>query len=122
MEWIDYIPGDWKTEKLKNIFSFGKGLPITKDNLVEKGIPVISYGQIHSKINPGTKVIDDLIRYVSEDYLTSNPESLVDGESFNKTISAGTWVIPELELRHGENTVSVAGEGITTFSYREGRL
>lgn len=46
----------------------------------------------------------------------------VDGESFNKTISAGTWVIPELELRHGENTVSVAGEGITTFSYREGRL
>lgn len=46
----------------------------------------------------------------------------VDGESFNKTISAGTWVIPELELRHGENTVSVVGEGITTFSYREGRL
>ena len=46
----------------------------------------------------------------------------VDGESFTKTISAGTWEIPELELRHGDNSVSVAGEGGTTFTYREGRL
>ena len=46
----------------------------------------------------------------------------VDGESFSKTISAGTWEIPELELRHGNNSVSVAGEGVTTFTYREGRL
>ena len=46
----------------------------------------------------------------------------VDGESFHKTISAGTWEIPELELRLGENTVSVTGEGTTTFVYREGRL
>ena len=46
----------------------------------------------------------------------------VDGESFMKTVSAGTWEIPELELRHGNNTVSVTGEGTTTFAYREGRL
>ena len=46
----------------------------------------------------------------------------VDGESFNKTISAGVWEIPELELRHGDNTVSITGEGIVTFVYREGRL
>jgi hypothetical protein len=46
----------------------------------------------------------------------------VDGEFFHKTVSAGTWEIPELELRHGENTVSVSGEGTTTFKYREGRL
>ena len=46
----------------------------------------------------------------------------VDGESFTKTISAGTWEIPELELRHGDNSVSVTGEGSTTFTYREGRL
>jgi hypothetical protein len=46
----------------------------------------------------------------------------VDGESISKTVSAGTWEIPELELRHGENTVSVTGEGTTTFRYREGRL
>ena len=46
----------------------------------------------------------------------------VDGETFMKTISAGTWEIPELELRHGDNSVSVVGEGITIFTYREGRL
>ncbi len=46
----------------------------------------------------------------------------VDGEAFHKTVSAGTWEIPELELRHGNNTVSIAGEGTTTFIYREGRL
>ena len=46
----------------------------------------------------------------------------IDGESFQKTVSAGTWEIPELELWHGNNTVSITGEGITTFTYREGRL
>ena len=46
----------------------------------------------------------------------------VDGESFHKTISAGTWEIPELELRHGGNTVSVTSEGTTSFTYRPGRL
>ena len=46
----------------------------------------------------------------------------IDGESFQKTVSAGTWEIPELELRHGNNTVSVTSEGTVTFVYREGRL
>ena len=46
----------------------------------------------------------------------------VDGESFHKTVSVGTWKIPELEFRYGVNTVSVTGEGTTTFVYREGRL
>ena len=46
----------------------------------------------------------------------------IDGESFQKTVSAGTWEIPELELRQGNNTVSVTGEGTTTFTYRQGRL
>ena len=44
----------------------------------------------------------------------------IDGESFHKTVSAGTWEIPKLELRHGDNTVSVTGEGPTTFTYRQG--
>ena len=46
----------------------------------------------------------------------------IDGESFQKTVSTGTWEIPELELRHGNNTVSVTSEGNVTFVYREGRL
>ena len=49
----------------------------------------------------------------------------IDGESFYKTVSAGTWEIPELELRHDANTIStisITGEGSVTFIYREGRL
>ena len=46
----------------------------------------------------------------------------IDGESFHKTVSAGTWEIPELELRHGRNNVSATSEGTTTFTYRQGRL
>ena len=47
---------------------------------------------------------------------------VIDGEVFHKTVSAGTWEIPELELRQGSNTVSVTGEGITSFIYRQGKL
>ena len=46
----------------------------------------------------------------------------IDGESFQKTVSAGTWEIPDLALRHGNNTVSVTSEGTVTFVYKEGRL
>ena len=45
-----------------------------------------------------------------------------NGEAFAKTISVGTWEIPELELRHGNNSLSVTSEGVTTFTYKEGRL
>ena len=44
------------------------------------------------------------------------------GDTFTKTLSAGTWMIPELELQAGSNTVTVSGAGTTNFRYREGRL
>ena len=46
----------------------------------------------------------------------------VSGDTFTKTLSAGTWTIPELELQSGRNTITVSGSGTTTFRYREGRL
>lgn len=46
----------------------------------------------------------------------------VGTDSFQKTISSGTWEIPELQLSHGENTIKVTGTGTTTFKYREGCL
>ena len=38
------------------------------------------------------------------------------------TASAGTFQIPELELKEGDNTVTVTGTGNVTFRYREGDL
>lgn len=76
VEWIENIPSDWTIVPLKWIVKFGKGLPITKDNLVEQGVPVVSYGQIHSKTNSGTHLGKDLMRFVNEKYFQSNPSSL----------------------------------------------
>ena len=77
VDWIDTIPQTWHTSPLKALFSFGKGLPITKENLTETGIPVISYGQIHAKWNTGVTTHEELYRFVSEEYLDSNHDSLV---------------------------------------------
>ncbi len=82
IEWIEEIPDKWKIVKLKSLFTFGKGLPITKDNLIDKGIPVISYGQIHSKLTNGVEIQPHLLRFVSEEYLLSNPQSLVHNGDF----------------------------------------
>lgn len=82
IEWINQVPFDWEVKKLKYCFTFGKGLSITKDNLEESGIPVISYGQIHSKLNTGTSVNDSLIRYVNESYLRTDKSALVKKNDF----------------------------------------
>ena len=76
IEWIGEIPEHWEIHPFKAYYKTTKGLNITKENLVESGIPVISYGQIHSKLNSGTSICDELIRYVPESYLVNNPECL----------------------------------------------
>lgn len=76
VEWIDKIPSSWSIVPLKTMVSFGKGLPITKENLIEKGVAVVSYGQIHSKMNVGSHLNEELVRYVSDEYLQSNRNCL----------------------------------------------
>ncbi|MCW6662778.1 hypothetical protein NHG23_02615 [Aerococcaceae bacterium NML190073] len=46
----------------------------------------------------------------------------VGKDSFSKTVSAGTWEFPEMELQHGDNSIVIVGTGNTTFRYWEGRL
>ena len=46
----------------------------------------------------------------------------VGTDRFIKTVSAGIWTFPELELSQGENEIGVATDGMVTFRYREGRL
>lgn len=82
VEWIGEIPENWEIKPLKNLFSFGKGLPITKADLIDSGVPTISYGQIHAKYNKGVHVIDSLFRFVNESYLITNFDSIVTPKSF----------------------------------------
>ena len=76
IEWIGEIPEGWKVYNIRHEFSFGKGLPITKEDLRDSGEPVISYGQIHSKINTGTTIKPALVRYVEGKYLDTHSDSL----------------------------------------------
>ena len=46
----------------------------------------------------------------------------VGNDRFIKTVSAGTWTFPELELVQGENEIEITTAGTVTFRYREGRL
>lgn len=77
VQWIGDIPKEWKVIPFKQMYNLGKGLSITKADLVDNGVPVISYGQIHSKSNNGTTIKDELIRYVPDSFLEDNTSSLV---------------------------------------------
>lgn len=46
----------------------------------------------------------------------------VGSDTFKKSLSAGTWTIPELELSAGNNSIAITTTGTVTFRYREGRL
>lgn len=82
LEWIKEIPANWNVNKIKYLFDSGKGLPITKSDLLDEGLPVISYGQIHSKRNNGTEIIDELIRYVDDSYEYLYPQCRVYRHDF----------------------------------------
>ncbi|MCR5754518.1 MAG: restriction endonuclease subunit S, partial [Acetatifactor sp.] len=78
---IDY-PKHWTLQRIRESFTFRKGLSITKANLEDTGIAVISYGQVHSKKNTGVGLNEDLIRFVNESYLVTNKSCLVEKGDF----------------------------------------
>ncbi|WP_297965987.1 hypothetical protein [uncultured Anaerovibrio sp.] len=75
--WIDTIPATWNIERMKNQFVFSKGLNITKADLVDDGVAVISYGQIHAKNNTGTTLSPELLRYISPENIAITDKSLL---------------------------------------------
>ena len=54
-----------------------KGLSFTKADLVKEGLPVISYGQVHSKNNKGTCIDDELIRFIPNEIAVGGNSSIV---------------------------------------------
>ena len=73
-DWVEEIPENWEIIKLKHLFTFGKGLPITKADLIDDGLPIVSYGQIHSKENTKTNIENNLIRYVDPSFAIRFPQ------------------------------------------------
>lgn len=82
IEWVGMIPEHWGANRLKYLFVHKKGLSITKENLVETGLPVVSYGQIHSKVNTGVDINSELLRYVDYSYQKQYPQCEVFKHDF----------------------------------------
>ena len=77
VDWIGEIPETWSVVPLKSECSFGKGVQYNKANLLDEGFPLISYGQVHSKLNKGTGLVAGLFRFADERIVYANRRSIV---------------------------------------------
>lgn len=82
IDWIGDIPEGWEVVRSKNILSYSKGLSITKENLTETGIPVINYGQIHSKYPVYFNPKINQLPFISNVYLESKKNALLNQGDF----------------------------------------
>lgn len=80
IEWIGEIPEGWEISTFKYLFDTNKGLTITKENLVEVGIPVINYGQIHSTFKTKVVSTDNNLPKVSEKFLIYQKSLVKQGD------------------------------------------
>ncbi len=82
IEWVGDIPANWNVSKLRYMFSFNKGLTITKESLKDDGIPCVNYGEVHSKFGFEVDPRKHELKCVDEFYLTTSNESLLKKGDF----------------------------------------
>lgn len=70
LDWAGNRECDWSF--LSHEVTYFKGLGITKEDLTDEGVPVISYGQIHAKSNDGVHLRRDLLRYIPRTLTNGN--------------------------------------------------
>lgn len=82
VDWLGEVPEHWGITKFRYLFSFGRGLGITKSDLKDEGIPCLNYGEIHSKY--GFEVIPEEhpLKCVPEAYLQEGQASLLKSGDF----------------------------------------
>lgn len=82
VEWLGEIPAEWNVVRFRDLFKFGRGLTITKAELEEEGVPCINYGEVHSKYGFEFTPRKHHLKCVSEDYLLTSPNSLLEKGDF----------------------------------------
>ncbi|WP_395147907.1 restriction endonuclease subunit S (plasmid) [Moraxella atlantae] len=82
VEWLGEVPEHWKVLQNRHSFNFSKGLNITKENLQDTGIPCVSYGEVHSKLDLDFDPNLDDMKFVSENYLETNNNCLLNYGDF----------------------------------------
>jgi type I restriction enzyme S subunit len=82
VEWLGEIPEHWKISRLRYIFSFSKGLTITKADLKDEGIPCVSYGEVHSKYGFEVSAEKHPLKCVDDIYLKTSKVCLMSKGDF----------------------------------------
>ncbi|WNF89781.1 restriction endonuclease subunit S [Vagococcus fluvialis] len=77
VHFLGEIPKRWNLTKIKYSYEMVKGLSITKENLESAGIPVISYGEIHSKYGFKFDPKKNPVKNVNPKYLETNENALI---------------------------------------------
>jgi type I restriction enzyme S subunit len=84
LTWVDKIPHDWEIMPFKVAFSLNKGISITKSDLKDTGIPVINYGEIHSKYGFEFNPTDNDLKCIEY--------NLFENSNSNASLSKGDFV------------------------------
>lgn len=108
IEWIGEMPEHWEVKSFRYLFSFSRGLGITKADLLQEGIPCISYGEIHSMYGFSVNPEIQKLKCVEEAYLDTADKSLLTRGDF---IFADTS-----EDIKGSGNFSVLDSDIPTFA------
>ncbi len=74
---IGRIPSDWETVKTAYVFSFGRGLSISRENMSEEGIPCVHYGEIHARYGFAVDPSKDILPCIDESFLEAAPNALL---------------------------------------------
>jgi len=82
IEWIGEIPSHWEVKRFGHLFSFSRGLGITKQDLKDEGIPCVNYGEIHSKYGFSVNPEIHQLKCVGEAYLETADKSLLKRGDF----------------------------------------
>lgn len=82
VEWVKELPEHWMKSQLRYMFLLGKGLTITKANLEDVGVPCVNYGEVHSKYGFEVDPKIHPLKCVSENYLQSSPNALLEKGDF----------------------------------------
>ena len=123
VDWLGDIPKDWEVRRLKNIFSFSKGLTITKKDLFEEGVPCVNYGEIHSKygfeVNPNKhllKCVDEKLPYNKASLLSRG--DFVFADTSEDIVGSGNFTYLNSDTRIFAGYHTIIAKPIKVSSYR----
>lgn len=77
---------------------------------------------VSQAVSGSATIVLDNLRKRAVPTITTDAEFTFTWGKFSATVAAGTFLLPELELVAGSNTVTVTGTGNVAFEYQEGSM